>query len=353
MKRRNLKENYQWVPVPRNLVRMQEPLLKRDRGIFAYYIRMCAKAAYKSAIMMEGKFRESVGPGEWFGGVAGLRRATIGTGSDEKLSRVLSELVHHKYISLIIEERNQNLHSTIKYSVASQYVLFHDPKEKARYFVKEATDGFFGIFRNAQAPLFNDPNYQLSRLDAWYDLYLHTVLNDYATPQSFFAPVILIDGKSIFSYTFFAKRWRWSKTAVANFFQAYKEDFVVVKMPGNYGSIICNQNIHLLKEYGMDKELLDPQKILYCAMEAIEEEKKNTGAAHVSFQDPTGRIKPFLAISRCIVRNAQYVLDLLRAKAYIIKAHIQNAAITERRGRPIYNNFFAGGVKWMPFQGYT
>ena len=48
MKRRNIKESYQWVPVPRSLVQMQEPLLKRDHGIFANYIRMCAKAAYNS-----------------------------------------------------------------------------------------------------------------------------------------------------------------------------------------------------------------------------------------------------------------------------------------------------------------
>lgn len=353
MKRRNIKESYQWVPVPRSLVQMQEPLLKRDRGIFANYIRMCAKAAYKSAIMMDGKFRESVGPGEWFGGITGLRRATIGMGSDKKLSRVLSELVHHNYISLIIEERNQNLHSTIKYSVASQYVLFHDPNEKAIHFVKEATTGFFGIFRNAQAPLFNDPKYRFSRLDAWYDLYLHTVLNDYDTPQSFLVPVIQIDGMSILSYTFFAKRWRWSKTAVANFFQVYKDDFMVVKMAGNYGSMICNRNDHLLKEYGIDKRNLDIQKISYCVIKAVEAEKKNTGTVHLSYQDTTGRIRPFLAISRCIVRNAQYIFELLRTRAYVPQSRIQDAAMAERRGKPIYNNFFAGGVTWMSSQGYT
>ena len=348
MKRRNLKENYQWIPVPRALVLAQEPLLKRDRGIFAYYIRMCAFAAYKSAVMLDGKFREGVGPGEWFGGVNGLKKATIGTGSDERLERKLRRLARYKYIALTVETHN-NLHTTIKYNVASHYVLFHDPHETPRHFVKEATIGFFGIFRDALIPLMADADYRFSRLDAWYDLYLHTVLNDYDCPQSFFAPVIQIDGMSVLSYAFLAKRWRWSKTAVANFFHAFRNDFSVVKMAGNYGSTICNTNSYLLQEYGIESDV-DFGKIVCCVEEAIKEEKEALGIRHTPLQEKKGRVRPFYAISKCIVRNAQRVLNFLRANAYIPKSRIQDAAIAEGRGSLIYNDLYNGSTNYIALE---
>ena len=97
--------------------------------------------------------------------------------------------------------------------------------------------------------------YETADLDAWLDLWVHTVFRDYGNAFSFLAPAVQY-GKygSVLTLETLGKRWGWEKTKVWRFFKKFGEDFALYRLPGTYGCVICNLS------YPSQTEITPPSK---------------------------------------------------------------------------------------------
>lgn len=119
-------------------------------------------------------------------------------------------------------------------------------------------------FRNDYFPViksvFNSRAHQneqkFSKLEAFLDIYAHTVLDDPKYPLSFIAPIIIIDGHLLLSYKKLAAHWNWDAKTVKRFFENNCSFFKVVEISSNHDKLIFNTGIFNTNETNAS-DLLD------------------------------------------------------------------------------------------------
>ena len=119
-------------------------------------------------------------------------------------------------------------------------------------------------FRNDYFPViksvFNSRAHQneqkFSKLEAFLDIYAHTVLDDPKYPLSFIAPIIIIDGHLLLSYKKLAAHWNWDAKTVKRFFENNCSFFKVIEISSNHDKLIFNTGIFNTNETNAS-DLLD------------------------------------------------------------------------------------------------
>ena len=207
------------------------------KGIMGAWMRLVSRAAYRKGKGRYCGHENDVTPGMWAGGVVGLK-SIMGVRRRAHAMFQLSRLEEWGYVDYDRDPKTKKLTYEIK-----DFVLKCTGKpcmDGAVY----ATDGygFVCVPRNITERLV-EKGYVFEELDAWLDLWCHTVFLDYGNAYSFLAPAVQY-GKygSVLTLETLGKRWGWEKTKVWRFFRKFEKTFALYRLPSSYGCVIYNLN---------------------------------------------------------------------------------------------------------------
>ena len=102
---------------------------------------------------------------------------------------------------------------------------------------------FFPVIKSVFNNRAHQNEQKFSKLEAFFDIYCHTVLEDPLYPLSFIAPIIVIDKQVILSYKKLAARWNWDPKTVKHFFENNCSFFEVVEVSSNHDKLVFNTGI--------------------------------------------------------------------------------------------------------------
>ncbi len=276
---------YEWIKLPRAEI-------PEGKGIMGAWMKLASRAAFRKGIGLYCGHRNAVEPGMWKGGIVGLKSILDVKRRVPALYR-LNTLQGLGYIQYSLDPTNKKL----TYSMNDWVVKCSGkPCEDGSVY---ATDGygFLCVPRNITQRLV-EQGYVFEELDAWLDLWCHTVFRDYGNAFSFLAPAVQY-GKygSVLTLESLGKRWGWEKTKVWRFFKKFGEYFALYRLPGSFGCVILN----LL--YPSQTEIVrPPQEDVMRILDAIRIKARNT----YTVETDNERINRFVAWkSRKVVKKLE------------------------------------------------
>lgn len=271
----NLLLNYPYVILPRNI-------MPKGTGILKDFFALAYACAYKSGVTKYNMYYNKVKANQWAGGLDGVRRLLKKRTKDDAfyalteltlLGLITLELyeygymvitVHHiipsgicteeidfyhEYLDILSDENK----AKILENADNNPTILHIKKHSKKCYVNNYS-GFIRVERNVSNILF-DNNRSFSDVDAFFDLYLHTVYREQNQPFSEKCPVILYERNiPILTLDTLAKRWLWDKQRVYRFFKRYAIYFKLVKLQSSYGCVIFNTT------YPVDKVIVPSQE---------------------------------------------------------------------------------------------
>ena len=193
-------ERYAWVKLPRTQI-------PAGRSLLSNFMRLYASAAYRPGQARYCQYINEVHFGEWVGGIVGLK-SILGLSSREQAFLVLEELSN--------------------WAVPAQGVPIYAREQ-----------GFLCVPRTLTQPLIQ-AGYVFEEIDAWLDLWIHTIYRDSDSPLSNIVPLVQFDTGPALTLASLGKRWGWERTKVWRFFKKYADTFFLFKLPGSYGAVVCN-----------------------------------------------------------------------------------------------------------------
>ena len=215
---------YPWVKYPRSLIPSKS-------GLLGNYIRLYARAAYRTGQARYCQYINDVRLGEWVGGVVGLK-SILGVSTREKAFSILRELSDWGFIEYDYNTKTKRLSYRILHiQIATM------PEQGIPVYSKET--GFICLPRTLTQPLIQ-AGYTFGESDAWLDLWIHTIHQDANSFLSTIVPLIQFDSGPALTLEFLGKRWGWERTKVWRFMKKHAHTFHLFKLPGSYGSVICN-----------------------------------------------------------------------------------------------------------------
>ncbi len=276
---------YEWLKLPRAVI-------PEGKGIMGAWMKLASRAAFRKGIGLYCGHHNAVEPGMWKGGIVGLK-SILGIKRRVPALYRLNTLQDLGYIQYSIDPKSKKL----TYSMTDWVVKCSGkPCEDGSVY---ATDGygFLCVPRNITQRLV-EQGYVFEELDAWLDLWCHTVFRDYGNAFSFLAPAVQY-GKygSVLTLETLGQRWGWEKTKVWRFFKKFEEHFALYRLPGSFGCVILN----LL--YPSQTEIVrPPQEDVMRILAAIRISARNT---HTEGTD-NERINRFVAWkSRKVVKKLE------------------------------------------------
>lgn len=219
---------YHWVKLPRNRI----PI---GKGIMGKWMMLASRVAFRNGKTRYCGYTNEVTAGSWAGGIVGLK-AILKLKDRCKAMSVLKRLNDLGYIKYKLDLASKKLTYTI-----SDWVVECTGEQCSEGSVY-ATEGygFLCVPRTITNSLVSH-RHTFEELDAWLDLWCHTVWQDKTNAFSYLAPTIQFEKSSpVLTLDSIGKRWKWEKTKVWRFFKKFAADFQLHKLPGSYGCVIFN-----------------------------------------------------------------------------------------------------------------
>ena len=218
-------------------VKLQRNRIPKGKGIMGSWMHLLSRAAFRKGNGSYCGFRNPVTPGMWAGGIVGLK-SILGVKRRPHAMYTMSKLEDMGYISYDRDLKTKKFTYEVK-DYVQKYTGGACEDEDDNVYATEDY-GFVFVPRDITQRLV-DQGYVFEELDAWLDLWVHTVFRDYGNAFSFLAPAIQY-GKygSVLTLETLGKRWGWEKTKVWRFFKKFGADFALYRLPGTYGCVICN-----------------------------------------------------------------------------------------------------------------
>ena len=224
-------KKWDWLKIPR------AEIPYRAKGIMIYYLRLASRAAFRKGTARYCGYTNAVEVGSWVGGMVGLKKILKAKTRREALE-IMDELQMLGYITYTLEPGTKILTYQI-----TDWVIECSGAECAEDDNVYTTPkyGFLCMPRNITQRLV-EMGHKFGEMDAWLDLWCHTVYRDKGNAFSFLAPAIQY-GKfgSVLTLETLGKRWKWEKTKVWRFFQFYCSYFPLHRLPGSFGCVIFNR----------------------------------------------------------------------------------------------------------------
>ncbi len=276
---------YEWIKLPRAVI-------PEGKGIMGAWMKLASRTAFRKGIGLYCGHHNAVEPGMWKGGIVGLK-SILGIKRRMPALYRLNTLQDMGYIQYSIDPKNKKL----TYSMTDWVVKCSGkPCEDGSVYATEGY-GFLCVPRSITQRLV-EQGYVFDELDAWLDLWCHTVFRDYGNAFSFLAPAVQY-GKygSVLTLESLGRRWGWEKTKVWRFFKKHEDHFALYRLPGSFGCVILN----LL--YPSQTEIVrPPQEEVMRILDAIRIKARNT---HTEGTD-NERINRFVAWkSRKVVKKLE------------------------------------------------
>jgi len=218
-------------------VKLQRNRIPKGKGIMGSWMCLLSRAAFRKGNGSYCGFRNPVTPGMWAGGIVGLK-SILGVKRRPHAMYTMARLEDFGYISYDRDLKTKKFTYKVK-DYVQKYTGGACKDEDDNVYATEDY-GFVFVPRDITQRLV-DQGYVFEELDAWLDLWVHTVFRDYGNAFSFLAPAIQY-GKygSVLTLETLGIRWGWEKTKVWRFFKKFGEDFALYRLPGTYGCVICN-----------------------------------------------------------------------------------------------------------------
>ncbi len=308
---------YNWVKLPRNII-------PKGTGVLKNFFALACVCTYKSGVTKYNGYWNPVKANQWAGGIDGIRRLlntrTKATAYDALtelaiLGLISLEQYEHKYIVVTI-------HHVVPSGICTEKIDFHKEyldilsDENRAQILENADDnptishiknhskkcyvndhsGFIRVEKNVSDFLFEN-NCSFSDVDAFFDLWLHTVYREPYQPFSEECPAILYEkSMPILTLDTLAKRWLWDKQRVYRFFKRHAKYFRLVKLQSSYGCVIFNT------AYPIDEAFTVPTQE-YCF--AVVNKFKNCGDGFFCPDEISSNKNEY--INRCFHTFAGYV----------------------------------------------
>ena len=218
------------VKLPRNRI-------PKGKGIMGSWMCLLSRSAFRAGNGSYCGFRNAVTPGMWAGGIVGLK-SILGVKRRPHAMYTMARLEDLGYITYDRDIRTKKLTYEVK-DYVQQYTGGACETEDDNVYATEDY-GFVFVPRNITERLV-EQGYVFEEMDAWLDLWVHTVFRDYSNAFSFLAPAVQY-GKygSVLTLATLGRRWSWERSKVCRFIKKYREDFALCRLPGTYGCVIYN-----------------------------------------------------------------------------------------------------------------
>ena len=215
---------YKWVKLPRTQI-------PTGRSILSSFIRLYARAAYRPGQARYCQYINDVRYGEWVGGIVGLK-SILDVSSRDQAFHILQSLANRGMLEYDYNPKSNRLSYRI---LQTQQAVV--PSQGTPVYARE--QGFLCLPRTLTQPLIQ-AGYVFEELDAWLDLWIHTIYQDHGSVLSTIVPLIQFDTGPALTLESLGKRWSWERTKVWRFFQKHAGTFFLFKLPGSYGAVVCN-----------------------------------------------------------------------------------------------------------------
>ena len=216
-------------------VKLLRAHLPEGKGVLGAWSKLATRAAYRKGFAEYCGYKNAVSPGQWSGGIVGLK-SILGTKSRSETLAVMDTLKKLGYITFELDGRTKKL----TYQILD-WVKKCSGEQCMKGAVYTTEDfGFLCLPRDITRRLIRR-KYKFEEADAWLDLWCHTTFQDPDNAFSFLAPTIQL-GKfgSILTLETLGRRWQWEKTKVWRFFQKHGKIFSLHRLPGSYGCLVIN-----------------------------------------------------------------------------------------------------------------
>lgn len=304
---------FKWVKLPRENI-------PDKKGIMGYWMKLATRVAFRKGSSFYCGHTNEVSPGEWVGGVMGLK-SVLGVKSKDMVFEILEKLSNLEYITYKFDTETRRLSYMVR-----DWVIECSGKECEDDNVYATNDfGFLCVPRDITERLV-ESGYKFEESDAWLDLWTHTIFEDKKNFLTFFAPMVRFrDLKPFFTLEGLSRRWGWEKTKTWRFFQKNKEVFELYRLPGTYGCLIVNKLYPISKcvKFPTQKEIVS---LIYQAREALIERNVDCSHGNLGFLIET--------------LDEGFIADIVKGKDknsvalfhYIIRAYISPCWNNDKEG---------------------
>lgn len=247
---------YKWVKLRRDH-------LPSGKGIMGAWMRLAARAAFRSGSAQYCGYTNEVTVGSWVGGIVGLK-SILGVRDRKQALAIMDTLSTLGYVEYSLDAKSKKL----SYHITDW--IMECTGETCLNGAVYATEGYgFLCTPRSITQRLVDRNYTFEEADAWLDLWTHTIWQDQRNVFSRLTPAIqFVSDSPILTLEALGKRWKWEKTKVWRFLQKYNDTFSLVKLPGAYGCLIFNTQYSIsfantipAPEYGKIVLILDKIRI--------------------------------------------------------------------------------------------
>lgn len=220
---------YEWVKLPRAHI-------PTGKGLMGSFLRLAARAAFRSGKARYCGYTNDVNAGAWAGGIVGLK-SILGIQDRKQALLVMDELAEMGFISYSLNAKTKKL----TYSIIDWVEECSGNAASGGAIYASEGHGFLCMRRCITEKLVGR-GYCFRETDAWLDLWCHTVWGDPHNAFSRLAPVVQMARlRPIITLESLGARWGWEKTKVWRFFRKYAGTFSIYKLPGSYGCLLFNQ----------------------------------------------------------------------------------------------------------------
>ena len=202
---------YKWV-------KLRRAHLPFGKGLMGAWLRLAARAAFRSGQAQYCGYINDVPVGSWIGGIVGLK-SILGVRDRKQALHIMDRLVDLGYIDYSLNGKTKKLSYHINDWVeecAGEACL-----NGAIY----ASDGYgFLCVPRSITQRLTERGHIFEETDAWIDLWCHTVWQEKRNAFSGLAPVVQFHIDSpVLTLEALGKRWKWEKTKVWRFLQKYSD----------------------------------------------------------------------------------------------------------------------------------
>lgn len=219
---------YPWVKLPRAHI-------PAGKGIMASFLRLASRAAFRTGYATYCGHVNAVQAGSWAGGIVGVKSIL---GCDKSKAMNMLEMLNSAgYITYTLDKATKKLTYTIVDWVSG---CNGAACAQGTIYTTEGY-GFLCIPRDITRRLV-EVGYVFDEVDAWLDLWCHSVWGDRHNAFSRLCPTVQFSRQSpVLTLEKIGKRWGWGKSKTWRFLHKYSDTFALYKLPGSYGCIIFNR----------------------------------------------------------------------------------------------------------------
>jgi len=215
-----------------------------------YWAKLVSRAAFRDGQANYCGYLNNVTVGTWSGGMVGLK-SILGVKCRQTALDIMDALTYLGYIEYSLDPKTKKF----TYKILD-YVVKCSGEPCLSPGAVYATDGYgFICLPRCITQRLADDGYTFDEVDAWLDLWCHTVWQDQHNIFSKKAPAVQYGQYGIvLTLEILGQRWGWEKTKVWRFLQKHTDTFMLRKLPGSYGCLIFN------RLYPVDNDFIIPEQ---------------------------------------------------------------------------------------------